>query len=469
MSNPILTFTNWVWGYPMLIWLVGGGIFLSFRYKFIQFTKLGFVLKNTIVKAFKGGEINSDGNKISGYKAVTGALASTLGAGNIVGTAIAIGYGGPGGVFWLWLTGLFACVIKYSEVVLGMKYRQRDKEGKWFGGPQYYLPKATGWKWIGFAYAISCAFCLFLAASAQIGSVVDTVETIHIPRIVSTAVLIIAAALIVLGGLTRLLSFTEKIVPVMSVIYMAAGLVVIVLNAKELPAAFASIFQYAFTGRAAVGGFGGATLAMCIRWGVCRGVYSNDSGTGVTTITHAAADVNHPVQQGMWGIFEVFFDTIVVCSVTCLVILTTGVWQTDASVSTLTIAGFQKALGPVAGGFIVFLSLTLFCFTTAVAQTLFGCDQLVKIFGEKAGTWGKYVYLGLMFIGGMVGISALINYVDFGSFLIIFFNMIGVYLCHGEVRKLTEEYFSDTEKWETQKWQPWVEMEEKDIRSSHHE
>ena len=234
MSNPILTFTNWVWGYPMLIWLVGGGIFLSFRYKFIQFTKLGFVLKNTIVKAFKGGEINSDGNKISGYKAVTGALASTLGAGNIVGTAIAIGYGGPGGVFWLWLTGLFACVIKYSEVVLGMKYRQRDKEGKWFGGPQYYLPKATGWKWIGFAYAISCAFCLFLAASAQIGSVVDTVETIHIPRIVSTAVLIIAAALIVLGGLTRLLSFTEKIVPVMSVIYMAAGLVVIVLNAKEL-------------------------------------------------------------------------------------------------------------------------------------------------------------------------------------------------------------------------------------------
>ena len=421
MSNPILTFTNWVWGYPMLIWLVGGGIFLSFRYKFIQFTKLGFVLKNTIVKAFKGGEINSDGNKISGYKAVTGALASTLGAGNIVGTAIAIGYGGPGGVFWLWLTGLFACVIKYSEVVLGMKYRQRDKEGKWFGGPQYYLPKATGWKWIGFAYAISCAFCLFLAASAQIGSVVDTVETIHIPRIVSTAVLIIAAALIVLGGLTRLLSFTEKIVPVMSVIYMAAGLVVIVLNAKELPAAFASIFQYAFTGRAAVGGFGGATLAMCIRWGVCRGVYSNDSGTGVTTITHAAADVNHPVQQGMWGIFEVFFDTIVVCSVTCLVILTTGVWQTDASVSTLTIAGFQKALGPVAGGFIVSLSLTLFCFTTAVAQTLFGCDQLVKIFGEKAGTWGKYVYLGLMFIGGMVGISALINYVDFGSFLIIFF------------------------------------------------
>lgn len=304
-----------------------------------------------------------------------------------MGTAIAIGYGGPGGVFWLWLTGLFACVIKYSEVVLGMKYRQRDKEGKWFGGPQYYLPKATGWKWIGFAYAISCAFCLFLAASAQISSVVDTVETIHIPRIVSTAVLIIAAALIVLGGLTRLLSFTEKIVPVMSVIYMAAGLVVIVLNAKELPAAFASIFQYAFTGRAAVGGFGGATLAMCIRWGVCRGVYSNDSGTGVTTITHAAADVNHPVQQGMWGIFEVFFDTIVVCSVTCLVILTTGVWQTDASVSTLTIAGFQKALGPVAGGFIVSLSLTLFCFTTAVAQTLFGCDQLVKIFGEKAGTW----------------------------------------------------------------------------------
>lgn len=461
-NNPILDFTNWVWGYPMLVWLVGGGIFLSFRFKFIQFSKLGFILKNTIVAAFKK-DMRKGGSKISGYKAVTGALASTLGAGNIVGTAMAIGYGGPGGVFWLWVTGLFVTVVKYAEVVIGMKYRMRDnKKGMWYGGPQYYLTKATGWKWIGVAYAISCAFCLFLAASAQIGSVVDTLETVHIPRLASTTVLIVAAALIVLGGLTRMLSFTEKIVPVMSVVYILGGLAVIIVNINHVPEAFMSVFRYAFTGRAAFGGFGGATLAMCIRWGVCRGTYSNDSGTGTTTITHAAAEVNHPVQQGMWGVFEVFFDTIIVCSITCFVILTTGVWERSDAVSTLTIMGFQEALGPAVGGFIVSLSLTMFCFTTAVAQTLFGCDQLVKLFGAKASTWGKYVYLGLMFLGGMVGISALINYVDFGSFLIILFNMIGVYLCHGEVKKLTDEYFADPKRWETEKWQPWVELEKLD-------
>lgn len=468
MNNPILTFTNWVWGYPLLIWLVGGGLFLTIRYRFLQFRKLGFILKNTIGKAFKDDGRTGEG-KISGFKAVTGALASTLGAGNIVGTAIAIGYGGPGGVFWLWLTGLVACAIKYSEVVLAMKYREKDKKGNWVGGPQYYLTKATGWKWISLAYAVCCALSLFLAASAQIGSVVDTIEALHVPRLATTAVLIIAAALIVLGGMSRLLNFTEKIVPVMSVVYILGGLAVIFINFRNIPEAFFSVFRYAFTGRAAFGGFGGATVAMCIRWGVSRGLYSNDSGGGVTTITHAAADVNHPVQQGMWAIFEVFFDTIVVCSITCFVILTTGVWQTETNVSTLTLIGFQRSLGPVLGGFIVSLSLVMFCFTTAVAQTLFGCSQLVKIFGESAGIWGKYVYLGLMFAGGMVGISALISYVDFGSFLITFINMFVVYRCHGEVKKLTEEYFKDTKKWETEKWLPWVEMEEEATRNMENE
>lgn len=460
MSNPILDFTNWVWGYPMLIWLVGGGIFLSFRLKFIQFTKLGFILKNTIGKAFSGREKGSD--RISGFKAVTGALASTLGAGNIVGTALAIGYGGPGGVFWLWLTGFFACMVKYSEVVLSMKYRHR-KKGLWYGGPQYYLSEATGWKWLGVAYAFFATITLFIAASAQIGAVVDTLEVIHIPRTAATVVLIAAAAVIVIGGLTRLLGFTEKIVPAMSVIYIVGGLAVIALNIQELPEAFLSIFRYAFTGRAAVGGFAGATAASCIRWGVARGIYSNDAGTGVTTITHAAADVNHPVQQGMWGVFEVFFDTIVVCSITCFAILTTGVWTTDAPTSVYTITAFQQSLGPAVGGFIVSVSLTLFCFTTAVAQTMFGCDQLVKLFGEKVRVAGRYAFLALMFVGGLVGIGALINYLDFFVAIYIALNMTGVYWCNGQIKALTEEYFANPKRWETERWQPYVEMEKDDV------
>lgn len=461
MGNPILAFTNWIWGYPMLIWLVGGGIFLSFRMKFIQFTKLGFILKHTIGTAFAKDE--SKGDRVSGFKAVTGALASTLGAGNIVGTALAIGYGGPGGVFWLWLTGFFACMVKYSEVVLGMKYRHR-KNGQWYGGPQYYLSEATGWNWLGVAYAVVATIVLFVAASAQVGAVVDTLEVIHVPRIPATVVIIVAAAVIVLGGLTRLLGFTEKIVPIMSVTYILGGLAVILLNVQALPSAVISIFECAFTGRAAVGGFAGATLATCIRWGVARGIYSNDAGTGVTTITHAAADVNHPVQQGMWGVFEVFFDTIVVCSITCFAILTTGVWTTDASTSVYTITAFQHSLGPVLGGAIVSIALALFCFTTAVAQTMFGCDQLARLFGEKARIPGRYGFLALMFVGGIAGIGALITYLDFFVAIYIILNMIGVYLCNGQIKALTEEYFADPKKWETTRWNPYVEMEAEDNR-----
>jgi AGCS family alanine or glycine:cation symporter len=454
----ILAFTNWVWGIPMLIWLVGGGIFLTFRLHFMQFCKLGYILKYTIGRSFGN---KKDKNMISGFKAVTGALASTLGAGNIVGTAMAIAYGGPGGVFWLWMTGLFACAIKYSEVTLAMKYRHKDNNGNWEGGPQYYLSAATGWKWLGVAYAISCAFCLFLAASAQVGAGVDNLAALGANRTLVTAIEIALVAIIVIGGMKRMLNVTEMVVPFMSVFYVIGGLIVIALHIGNLPAAIASVFRYAFTGHAAFGGFVGATFSMCIRWGVCRGIYSNDSGTGCVTIAHAASDeANHPVQQGMWGIFEVFFDTIIVCSITCLVILSTGVWETEGNASILTATAFAKTLGPI-GSYLVTISLLLFTFTTAVAQVEFGSAQLKKLLGEKAYFPCKIVYLAMLFAGGMIGIAAIINYVDFGSFLIIFFNTIGVYWCHTEVLQLTKEYFSDTLRWEKEKWPVWVELEKK--------
>ena len=459
----IASFTNWVWWIPMLVWLVGGGVFLTFRLHFIQFRKLGFILKNTIGRSFSR---NKDRNMVSGFKAVTGALASTLGAGNIVGTAMAIAFGGPGAVFWLWMTGLFACAVKFSEVTLAMKYRHKDSDGNWEGGPQYYLSAATGWKWLGTAYAISCAFCLFLAASAQVGAGVDNVVALGVNRTVFTVIEIALITFIVLGGLRRMLNVSEMIVPLMSVLYIIGGLAVIVLNIGGLPSAFASIFRYAFTGHAAFGGFAGAAFSMCIRWGVSRGIYSNDSGTGCVTIAHAATDeANHPVQQGMWGIFEVFFDTIVVCSITCLVILTTGIWQTDGNASTLTAKAFTGTLG-AAGGYLVTISLLLFTFTTAVAQVEFGSVQLKKLLGDKAYFPCKIVYLVMLFAGGIVGITALINYVDFSSFLVIFFNTIGVYWCHGEIVQLTEEYFSDTLRWEKERWPVWRKME-KQYADSH--
>ena len=319
LLEAILTFTNWIWGIPMLILLVGGGCFLAVRLNMLPYRKLPFILTHTIGKSFTKIE-GSDG-QFSGWQAASGALASTLGAGNIVGTAMAIAFGGPGSVFWLWIAGLAACAVKYTEVTTAMLYREIDQKGNWVGGPQYYLGNATGWKWTGELYTILCLFALFFAASAQIGSGVDHLVALGANRTLSALILTLFCIAVVVGGMRNLLAVSEKIVPFMSILYVGGALLVILLNIENFPHAFYSIFRYAFTGKAAVGGFAGATLAACIRWGICRGVYSNDAGTGYTTMVHTVAAVNHPVQQGMWGVFEAFFDTLVVCNLTCFAIL----------------------------------------------------------------------------------------------------------------------------------------------------
>ncbi|MDT3843680.1 MAG: amino acid carrier protein [Bacillota bacterium] len=450
----IMAFTNWLWGIPMLIWVVGGGIVMSVRLGFPQFTKLGFILKNTIGKSF--GQKTEEG-KISGFKAVTGALASTLGAGNIIGTAMAIAYGGPGGVFWLWLSGLFCSIVKYCETTMSMKYRHLNPEGEWEGGPQFYLTEGTGWKWISPVYAVICIVCLFLAASAQIGSGVDNLVGLGTPRLATTVVLTILVGIVVIGGIRSLLNVTEKLVPLMSAMYMIGCVIVILMNVQNLPAAVGSIFAGAFTGRAAIGGFAGAVVTQSIRWGVARGCFSNDAGTGVTTILHAVADVNHPIQQSMWAVFEVFFDTIVVCTMTCLVILTTGVWTEPIDAAVMTSTAFQSALG-TGGGLLVTISVVLFTFTTACAQIEFIEAMFRRYVGEHAGHASRWLMLGLILGGGLIGISALISYVDFFAGLYTLVNLLGVYWCGKQIVDLTREYFADPVKWEREMWPKWEEM-----------
>ena len=454
--DAINAFTNWLWGIPMLIWIVGGGLYLSVRLGFLQFTKLGFILKNTIGKSF--GQ-KKKGEGFSSFQALTGALASTLGAGNIIGTAMAIAFGGPGGVFWLWVSGLMCCCVKYAEVTMAMKYRRLDPDGNWEGGPQIYLSEGTGWKWLSPMYAVICIICLFLAASAQIGSGVDNLETLGAPRLASTIVITVLAAIVVIGGMKSLLSVTEKLVPFMAIAYMVCALLVIILNIGALPAAIASIFASAFTGHAAVGGFIGSTFALAVRWGIARGCYSNDSGTGVTTIVHAVAEVNHPIQQSLWAVFEVFFDTIIVCSMTCFVVLTTGVWQLDIAPAVMTATGFKNTIGPV-GGLVVTIAVVLFTFTTACAQIEFTVAQFAKLINDKKSTKNtcRWAMLALIFVGGIVGIGALIAYVDFFAGLYTLVNLLGVYWCTNQIVALTKEYFADTNKWETTMWKPWADM-----------
>lgn len=452
----MVAFTTWVWGIPMLLIVVGGGFWMSCRLGFPQFTRLGFILKNTIGKSL--GQKGKDG-KISGWQAVTGALASTLGAGNIIGTAMAVAYGGPGAVFWLWLSGLICCVVKFCETTMAMKYRHIGPNGDWEGGPQYYLSEGTGWKWISPVYAVFCVISQFLGASAQIGAGADNLVGLGSPRLAATIVLTVLVGFVVIGGMRSLLRVTEKMVPIMSVLYIAGCLIVIVLNIQNLPAAFVSIFRYAFTGRAAVGGFAGSSLMLCIRWGLARGTYSNDAGTGVTTIVHACAECNHPIQQSMWAVFEVFFDTIVVCTMTCMVVLCTDVWTIeglDAAVMTAT--AFENTIG-VVGGLLVTIAVLLFTFTTACALTEFAEAQLVRLIGEKVRGVARWGVLALLLVGGTVGISGLINYLDFFVAIYMMINLLGVYWCGSQIVELSREYFRDPQKWETTKWAKWVNME----------
>lgn len=453
--NAILVFTNWVWGFPMMLWLLCGSLFLTYKLGFLQFIRFPFIIKNTIGKAFHE---KKQAGKVSGWQAVTGALSSTLGAGNIVGVGIAIAYGGPGAIFWMWIIGFIVCILKYSEVLMAMKYRIKNSHGEWEGGPQYYLSNGTGWKWLGMTYAVVLCAVMFLSASGQIGAGVDNIVALNVDRTVGTTLFTLVAAVVVIGGLKRLLTFTEKIVPFMSILYVGAGLIVIALNIDNLPETIKLIFTTAFTGQASVGGFAGASFVMCLRWGLARGMFSCDAGAGHASITHAVADVNHPVQQAMWGIFEVFFSTIVVCSITGFAVLTSGAWLENTDGAILVLDAFQSTLGQV-GAIVVAISLILFTFTTACANVAFGSIQLNRIFNEKVGYFGRFIYIIVLYFAGMAGINAIINYMDFGSFLVVGINTFGLYVCYKQIIELTKEYFKNPMKWETTKWKKWEDME----------
>ncbi len=300
---------------------------------------------------------------------------------------------------------------------------------------------------------------MFLCSSAQIASGVDNLEAFGAPRIPAAVILTVLCGVVVIGGMNSLLKVSEKVVPTMSILYILGALIVIFANITKVPGAFVSIFRCAFTGHAAVGGFVGAGTIACIRWGLCRGVFSSDAGAGYTTMSHAVAEANHPVQQGMWGVFEAFFDTIVVCTLTCFTILCTGVWQEEGLASSaMTMTAFGTVLG-TAGQLLVMICLLLFSFTTACAQIQFACVSLVSLVGEKGRTIGRWVLLAIIFVGGLLGIEALISYVDLGVLLMTLLNTPIILLCSGQVVKVTKEYFADTKKWETQKWPKWEQLE----------
>lgn len=431
---------DFVWGPYMLVLVVGTGLLFTFRSGFFQIRKFGYTMKNTVVKMFDKTEVGE--NEITPFQAVSTALAATVGTGNIAGVATAISLGGPGALFWMWFAAFFGMMTKFAEVVLAIQYREKNVEGAWVGGPMYYIKNGLNMKWLATVFAVLTAIAGFgIGNMTQSNSIASALsDTFSIPPMVTGALLAVATGLIIFGGLKRIASVTEMLVPFMAAFYIVGGLVVVLANASQIPAAFAEIFSSAFSGRAAVGGFAGSTVMAAMRFGVARGVFTNEAGLGSAPIAHATAKTDHPVQQGLWGVFEVFIDTIVIASITGLAILTTGVWQGGATGASLTIAAFNSVI-PF-GGAIVAIGILLFAFSTILGWSFYGEKAMEYLFGLGAVKFYRMLWVPLVFIGCISSLDLVWGIADTLNGLMMIPNLVGLLALSGVVIKLTKEYFS---------------------------
>ncbi|KUO51770.1 MAG: transporter [Desulfitibacter sp. BRH_c19] len=426
--------SSFVWGPPMLILLVGTGIFLTIRLKGLQFSKLIYAHKLIFTKDEK-----SEGD-ISHFQALTTALAATIGTGNIAGVATAIFLGGPGAVFWMWMTGLVGMATKYSEAVLAVKYRTVDKKGEMSGGPMYYIEKGLGWKWLGVAFAFFGAVAAFgIGNMVQSNSVAASVQTtFSIPPFVTGIVLAALTALVVLGGIKSIGRVTAYLVPFMAAIYTIGGLIVLFINIDAVPAAFGSIFSSAFTGSAATGGAVGAA----IRFGVARGVFSNEAGLGSAPIAAAAARTDYPGRQALVSMTQTFIDTIVVCSITALAILTTGVLGTpDLTGAALTTAAFNEAL-PVFGGLIVAIGIMLFAYSTILGWCYYGEKCLEYLINESVVLYYRIAFVLVVFVGAVSKLDFVWTFSDVMNGLMAVPNLIGLIGLSGVVVAETNRFLN---------------------------
>ena len=460
ISNINSAINGVVWGIPMMILILGVGVYLSARTGFIQFTHFGHIMKNTLGKAFEKTEKKE--GAVSPFKAMCTALAASIGTGNIAGVSGAIAIGGPGAVFWMWISALFGMCTKYAEVTLSLKYREKNQAGDWVGGPMYYIRNGLGknWKWLASIFAVFGALAAFgIGNMTQINTIAGTINTAiagFVPTTESQQTMIawvvsiicaVICAIVLLGGIQRLADVCGLLVPVMAVIYIAASLIVIAVNISGIPAAFAAIVKGAFNPASVAGGLAGVGIKTALTKGVGRGIFSNEAGLGSAPIAHAAADVDHPVKQGIFGVFEVFMDTIVVCTMTALVVLLgVGVQNIEYGNdigANLTISGFESVYGSGVPALAVAVCLTLFALSTVLTWALYGSRCVEFLFGYKASRVYQVIFCLFACIAGAVELSLAWAIADTLNGLMAIPNLIAVALLSPVVFKLTKEYFDE--------------------------
>ena len=436
---------DFVWGPVMLVLLVGTGIWFTCRTHFFQVCKFGHVWRNTIGKLFRKEERKEAAEgALTPWQALSTALAGTIGTGNIVGVATAIVSGGPGAVFWMWVSAFFGMMTKYAEAVLAVKYRQKNAKGEWSGGPMYYITNGLGrnWKWLAVIFAGFAVLASFgIGNISQINSVAGSMKTaFNIPTLVTGIVIALVVTLVILGGVKRIGKFTSAIVPLMSLLYIAGALILLVTNARNIPGAFGLIFSEAFSLQSVGGGVMGYAIARGMRYGFARGVFSNEAGLGSAPIAHAAADTDDPVKQGLYGIVEVFIDTLVVCTLTALVLLSTGVWNSGLEGAELSASAFGTLFGANAGNIFVAVMIFFFAFSTMISWSYYGEKCMEYLFGNKSVYLYKILFVIVIVMGATMDLKLVWDISDTLNGLMAIPNLIALVGLSGVVVKLTRDY-----------------------------
>ena len=432
----ISAINSFVWGPPMMVLLIGTGIWLTLGTRFVQVRQFGHAWGLTLRGAFRKGDADRGEGDITPFQALMTAISATIGNGNIAGVATAIALGGPGAPVWMWLTGLVGMATKYAEALLGVKYREQRPDGTISGGPMYVLKNALGVHWLG--HGLGWLFALFGAIAAlgignmvQANSVALVFRTqMGVPAWITGIVLAVLTWMVIIGGIKRIASVAEVLVPVMCIIYFLGGLVIIIVKIAKIPEAFGLIFRSAFNGHAALGGFAGAGVAQAIRFGVARGIFSNEAGIGSAGIAHGAAQTRSPARQGNIAMLGVFIDTIIINTITTLAIVLTGAWTTDLTSTALTAHAFTKVLGTWGGWIVAFGSVT-FGYSTLLTWSYYGLKCTDYLFGIRVSShyrwfWCLVIIVGALFSGDVTGIKFIWDIADTLNGAMAIPNLIGL-------------------------------------------
>ena len=449
--NEASNLDDFLWGPWTMCFIAFVSIFLTFKSRFFQLSNFGYIFSETFLKVFQRSDIREK-NTISPFQATSTSLAGTVGMGNMAGVATALSIGGPGAIFWMWVLALFGMITKAAEITLAIHYREVDDNGDIFGGPMLYIKKALGWRFLAILFSlgitINCIFTSSLLQAHTVGRALDA--SYNINPYLTTSLMAFVTMVVTIGGVRRIGKFCEALVPLMTLLYLGFGLIIFFANIESLPEVFMQILSYAFSPAPAVGGFAGASIMMAIQMGMARGMLSNEAGLGTAPMVHANAETKHPFQQGLWGAAEVFFDTTLVCTITAVVILSSGVLAGGNSGIELLLDGFSSYYSTATASIIISVAITTFCLSTQIGFFIYFKTALTELVGKKIFRIIKWIYFlpGIIF-AGITNVDQLWQLANISVAVSAIPNLVALLFLSGVFINLMQDYISGKMKYET--------------------